>query len=60
MDPERESTLEVRLDALRSGLGDDLYEELLAANFQDFDLYEAANRRLDLIRVAHEVGSRDA
>ncbi len=60
VDPERESTLEARLDALRSGLGDDLYEELLAANSQDFELYEAANRRLDLIRVAHEVGSRDA
>jgi hypothetical protein len=56
VDPERESTLEGRLESLHSGLGDDLYDELLAANSQDFELYEAANRRLDLMRDAHRVG----
>jgi len=51
VDPERASSLEGRLADLRSMLGDDLHETLVAANAEDFVLYEAANRKLDVLTM---------
>ena len=43
----RHTTLETRLDHIRDELGDDLWQQLLARNAPDFELYRIAEQRLD-------------
>jgi hypothetical protein len=48
INPERMHSLQERVDDIKSGLGDPLYEQLLMNNLYDLDLYEYALQKMQI------------